>query len=157
MQCFILHSTCSAMFRYLDHPTKIRRMELSTFSFPQESLKDTFDKKRKSCPLFFFLVCVNFSYCQLNLFSSSQRLCSSKFTVFPKDFLSRQSVSALLSWWLCSWWRALLQVFALSIKTLLWRFPCDKEDTVVNVSQHRAVILCVGGLHWLFFHLQHKN
>ena len=44
----------------------------------------------------------------------------------------------------------------LTVKVQLCRFSCDKEDAVVNVSQHRAVILCVGGLHGLFLHLRGK-
>lgn len=79
----------------------------------------------------------------------SQGLCSYAFTWFYQmDILSRRAVGTLSAWRLSSWWRVLQLVFVLTIKVLqLCRLPHNKVGTVVNVSQHRPVVLCVGGLH----------
>lgn len=77
-----------------------------------------------------------------------------------EDLLSRQAVITISTRWLSSRWRTLLQIiifFFLIIKVQVRRFTCHEENTVVNISQHGALILCVGGLNWLFLHLQEKQ
>lgn len=89
----------------------------------------------------FFSFCVNF------LFVPSVHLFLSPL----EDFLSRQAIGIFSPWGL----RSRLVIF-LTIGVRVLGFPCHKEDTVINIPQHGAVILCVSGLNRLFLHLQEK-
>ena len=102
--------------------------------------------------LFFSPFPLSFSVRQSNLFSvdSCAPLCSLFLT---KLFLSRQAAGVFSPRWLSRRWGNRLLVVLFTVKIHVCRFSCHKEDTVVNVSQHRAVVFCVGGLHWLFLHL----
>lgn len=68
------------------------------------------------------------------------------------DVLSRLRAITLSPWRLDSG----LLVLAAVVVHLCW-LPGHKEDTVVNVPQHGALVLCVSGLHRLFLHLEQKQ
>lgn len=92
-----------------------------------------------------FLFCVHsFSFCRQSFFVRGV-------------LLSRQAVGALSPRWLGGRRRILLLVVFLTVEVQIYGFPHHKEDAVVNVSQHRAVVLGVGGLDWLFLHLQEEQ
>ena len=101
---------------------------------------------------FFFQFPLSSSVRRPNLFAvdGCAPLCS---LVLTKNFLSRQAVGSLSPRWFSRRWGNRLLVVLFAVKIHVCRFSCHKEDTVVNVSQHRAVVFCVGGLHWLFLHL----
>lgn len=152
LQYFGLHSTIWAIFEPVSQKKKKKLGLRSWAHFSMRCIiKIYMTKKENVCPLIFFFICVHF------LFVSLVFAYSSKFTVFfSEDFLSRQAVGIFSPWWLSRRWRTLLLVVFLTVKVQVCGFSCHKEDTVVNVSQHRAVVLCVGRLNGLFLHLQEK-
>lgn len=98
---------------------------------------------------------IDLCFCHLTIFFMPLVVANCVFSgccsAMTRQTMSRQTVAALSP---LRRFRSVLMDHLETVGIQMVRFPCHKENTVVQVLQHGLIVLCIGGGDRLSLHLQ---